>query len=401
MKTVPYLRVGTSYYKLVQAPTIAGHFNEILVHWNIETIRQDHGKDFLSKVPKYDGFTCIPSHVDFKQEYQGFYNTYSPLPAVPKEGECNTSLSFIEHIFGRHYDLGLDYLQLLYTKPVQVLPILCLVSKERSTGKSTFLKWLKAILDNNMTYLTNDSFSSQFNADWANKLLICIDEVLFNKEELTERIKYLSTTNINKLEAKGKDKREVEFFGKFVLCSNNEDNFIKIDGNETRFWVLKVPVLKKEETDFLNRLISEIPAFLHFMEKRRLSSEHTTRMWFTPKQIRTPALKKLVQNNRNRVEKELATILLGAMEQFDTKEIHLCPLDALQLLNRTRIKTDLTQLRRLLKRDWKLENKDNSLSYQKLVIWQDASMQLLDAKGRYFIVEKSFLLDNFDETMTD
>ncbi len=112
-------------------------------------------------------------------------------------------------------------------------------------------------------------------------------------------------------------------------------------------------------------------------------------------------MKKLVQNNRNRVEKELATILLGAMEQFDTKEIHLCPLDALQLLNRTRIKTDLTQLRRLLKRDWKLENKDNSLSYQKLVIWQDASMQLLDAKGRYFVVEKHFLLENFDETMTD
>jgi hypothetical protein len=401
MKTVPYLRVGTSYYKLVQAPTIAGHFNEILVHWNIETIRQDHGKDYLSKVPKYDGFTCIPSHIDFKQEYKGFYNTYSPLVAIPKEGEFHTSMAFVKHIFGKHYELGLDYLQLLYSRPVQVLPILCLVSKERSTGKSTFLKWLKAIFDNNLTYLTNDSFSSQFNADWANKLLICIDEVLFNKEELTERIKYLSTTNINKLEAKGKDKREVEFFGKFILCSNNEDNFIKIDGNETRFWVLKIPILKKEETNFLNLLIGEISAFLFHLQQRRLSTQHTTRMWFTPKQIRTPALKRLVQNNRNRVEKELATILLGAMEQFDSNEIDLCPLDALQLLNRTRIKTDLTQLRRLLKRDWKLENKDNSLSYQKLVIWQDASMQFLDAKGRYFTVEKSFLLDNFDETMTD
>ena len=293
MKSIPYLRVGTSYYKLVQAPTIAGHFNEILVHWNIETIRQDHGKDYLSKVPKYDGFTCIPSHIGFKQEYKGFYNTYSPLPAIPKEGEYQTSLGFVEHIFGKHYELGLDYLQLLYTKPVQVLPILCLVSKERSTGKSTFLKWLKAIFDNNLTYLTNDSFSSQFNADWANKLLICIDEVLFNKEELTERIKYLSTTNINKLEAKGKDKREVEFFGKFVLCSNNEDNFIKIDGNETRFWVLKIPTLKKEKTDFLQQLVSEIPAFLCYLQKRRLSSGHTTRMWFTPKQIRTSRVKKV------------------------------------------------------------------------------------------------------------
>tara|TARA_R110002020_G_scaffold1998_1_gene9100 strand:- start:9091 stop:10296 length:1206 start_codon:yes stop_codon:yes gene_type:complete len=401
MKQIPYIRVGTTFYKLVKAPTISGHFNEYLVPWSEHTIKQDHGKDYLSKVPKYDGFTCIPNHIDFKQEFLNFYNTYSSLGKEPEQGDLQTSLIFIRHIFGKHYDLGLDYLQLLYTKPVQMLPILCLVSKERSTGKSTFLKWLKAIFDNNLTYLTNDSFGSQFNADWANKLLICIDEVLFNKEELTERIKYLSTTNINKLEAKGKDKREVEFFGKFILCSNNEDNFIKIDGNETRFWVLKIPLLKKESTHFLEMLINEIPAFLYFLKERQLTTKHTTRMWFTPGQIRTNALKNLVQHNRNRVEKELATLMLAAMEQFDLNEINICPLDALQLLNRTRIKTDMTQIRRLLKKDWKLENKDNTLSYQKLVIWQDASMQLLEAKGRYFTVEKSFLLENFDELMTD
>ena len=50
MKAIPYIRVGTSYYKKVQAPTIAGHFNEILVSWSIETIRQDHGKSYLSKI---------------------------------------------------------------------------------------------------------------------------------------------------------------------------------------------------------------------------------------------------------------------------------------------------------------------------------------------------------------
>ncbi|WP_442267789.1 primase-helicase family protein [Tenacibaculum sp. ZS6-P6] len=79
--------------------------------------------------------------------------------------------------------------------------------------EKALFKWLKNIFQGNLTYLLNDDFSSQFNSDWTNKLLICVDEVLFNKEELTERIKYLSTTNFNKLEAKGKDKREVEFFG--------------------------------------------------------------------------------------------------------------------------------------------------------------------------------------------
>ncbi len=401
MKTTPYIRVGTTYYKLVKAPTISGHFNELLISWNEHIIKQDHGKDYLSKVPKYDGFTCIPNHINFKKEYCSFYNIYSPLRNIPQEGTIEKTLSFITHIFGNQKELGLDYLQLLYQKPTQILPILCLVSKERSTGKSSFLKWLKEIFDNNLTYLTNDSFGSQFNADWANKLLICIDEVLFNKEELTERIKYLSTTNRNKLESKGKDKREVEFFGKFILCSNNEDNFIKIDVNETRFWVKKIPVLKNEETDFLEQLIQEIPAFLYFLLNRKLISKQVTRMWFTHQQIYTPALNRLVKHNRNRVEKELASILLSAMDKFELTAINLCPIDALYVLNKTRVKTDLTQLRRLLKRDWKLENQKNSNSYQKITIWSNGEINMEDAKGRYFSIQKDFLIQNFDDLMTE
>ncbi|WP_445955466.1 primase-helicase family protein [Yeosuana sp.] len=397
MKDTTYIRVGTSYYKLVQVPTIAGHFNEIIVPWTLETIRQDHGRSFIGTIKKYDGFTCLPSHIRFNRECHGFYNTYSPLPHKIEQGHFPYTLELLNHIFGQQINIGMDYLQLLFEKPIQILPILCLVSKERSTGKSTFLKWLKMIFDNNLTYLTNDSFSSQFNVDWANKLLICIDEVLFNKEELTERIKYLSTTNFNKLEAKGKDKREVEFFGKFILCSNNEDNFIKIDSNETRFWVLKIPSLKKEETRFLEYLESEIAAFLYHLQHRELISPNKTRMWFSPSQIKTKALENLMQNNRNRVEKELASIILIAMETLELEEIRLCPLDALQLLSRTRIKTDLTQLRHIIKKDWKLVNQENSMTYRKLMIWQDGGMGLTDAKGRYYSINKDFLMEHFGE----
>ncbi len=397
MKKTSYIRVGTCYYKLVNVPTISGNFNKIIVPWKIEALRTDHGKDFIGNIKKYDGFTCIPSHQDFKQELYGFYNTYSPLPYNPREGKVDYSLQLVKHIFGNQLELGLDYLQLLYSKPIQVLPILCLVSKERVTGKTTFLKWLKSIFENNLTYLINDDFSSQFNSDWTSKLLICIDEVLFNKEELTERIKYLSTTNFNKLEAKGKDKREAEFFGKFILCSNNEDNFIKIDSNETRFWVLKIPSLKNEETNFLDHLQTEIPAFLNYLQNRKLSTRHKTRMWFTAQEIRTDALEYLMQNNRSRVEKELASMILSAMETFELDEIDLCPLDALQVLNRTRVKTDLTQLRHILKKDWKLTNQDNSLTYKKMIIWQEGGLGLTDAIGRYYTVEKAFLSKNFGE----
>ncbi len=49
-----------------------------------------------------------------------------------------------------------------------------------------------------------------------------VDEVLLNKREDSERLKNLSTTYNYKMEAKGRDREEVSFFAKFVLCSNNE-----------------------------------------------------------------------------------------------------------------------------------------------------------------------------------
>ena len=168
-----------------------------------------------------------------------------------------------------------------------------------------------------------------------------------------------------------------------------------------RFWVMKIPVLDEEDTHFLDNLITEIPAFMHFLGNRTTSSKRLTRMWFTPQQIKTNALVKLVRNNRNRVEKELASILLSVIEKFDMEAVDLCPMDALLALNKTRVKTDLTQLRRLLKRDWNLSNQDNSNSYQKFVIWTDGEINLMDAKGRYFTVEKTFLTQNFDETLTE
>ncbi len=55
MKIVPYIRVGTSFYKIVKYPTISGHFNEQLVPWNEHIIKQDHGKDYLARCPNMTG----------------------------------------------------------------------------------------------------------------------------------------------------------------------------------------------------------------------------------------------------------------------------------------------------------------------------------------------------------
>ncbi|MEG0928715.1 MULTISPECIES: primase-helicase family protein [Weeksellaceae] len=406
----PYLRVGTTYYKTIEKPLISGDKISILVRWNRETIVSDHGKVYVSEVPKYDGFCCIPSHLEYEKIIDGFYNMYNEIPFQPIDEELNIedlkakipfSLRFMEHIFGEQLELGLDYIKILLEKPTQILPILCLVSKERATGKSTFIKWLKAIFGLNMTYIKGDSFSSQFNSDWTSMLVVAIDEVFFDKKEITERLKYLSTTNKDKMEAKGKDREEVDFFAKFILCSNNEDNFIQIDENEIRFWILKVNPIKSENTEFLNNLIIEIPYLLKYLIQREFYSKKYTRMWFKESQIRTKALQKLVWKNNNKLESKIIELLFEFFECTEDKEIQFIPQDLFNMLGRM-FKNQywtVNDIRKLLKETWKLEPQNNSLAYIKYDIDYSGNFYQQNKTGRYFTIERNFILLKFDEMM--
>ncbi len=301
-----YIRVGTTLYKIVRRPLISGDYIEEKILWSYEALRQDYGKNNLPEIEKYDGFCIIPNHIDYMQVYGTYLNQYEPINHVPCEGEFPYIRMFLEHIFEEQIELAYDYIQLLYKKPTQILPIILLVSTERNTGKSTFLKFLKMMFGKNATFNTNEDFKSQFNADWANRLLVLIDELLLNKMEDTEKIKNLSTAGDYKIEAKGKDRREIEFFAKFVLCSNNERNPIIIPKEEIRFWVRKVKPVENDLTDLKLLMEKEIPHFLYFLQHRGLSTQNESRMWFNPALLETPALNKIKKYNSSKVEIEMA-----------------------------------------------------------------------------------------------
>jgi len=398
---IPYLRIGTKYKKIILFPTINGDEIELLVEWDKNTIIQDHGKKFLDKIPTYDASVCYPNHLNFSKEIKGLYNTYSELKYKPKEGSVTHTLKFFKHIFGEQLELGLDYIKVLYEYPLHILPILCLVSNERSTGKSTFLKYLKEVFGNNMSYLDSHSLNSNFNLDWGNKLLLGLDEAFFQKEEIIERIKCLSTSNKNKLEAKGKERVEVDYFGKFVMCSNKEDTFIKIDPEEIRFWVRKVPKIALEDIDLLSKLIEELPAFLNFIINRSFANERKTRMWFEPQVLHTKALEKLIKNSRNRLEIEIANVLISLIEKFELEEVKCVPDDLLNVLLKRRVRTNLGEIRSVLKSKWQLKNQKNSLAYKRFFFHNDGDITLstVSEKGRYFTITKTFLEKNFDELM--
>ena len=358
-----FIRVGTSLYKIVEQPRLNGGYVKKRIAWNNETLRQDYGKDYIGSVPKYDGFCTVPEHIGYRPVVGKFLNLYEPIDHRPKEGDFSHIQSLIRHIFGEQYELGMDYLQLLYLQPIQKLPILLLVSEERNTGKSTFLNFLKALFQNNVTFNTNEDFRSQFNSDWAEKLLIVVDEVLLNRREDSERLKNLSTTLSYKVEAKGKDRDEIAFFAKFVLCSNNEYLPVIIDAGETRYWVRKIERLQSDDTDFLQKLKAEIPAFLHFLQHRQLSSEKESRMWFTPSLLHTEALQKIIRSNRNRLEIEMQELILDIMDSVGTDTFSFCYNDLLLLLVHSQVKVEKHQVRKVLQECWKLTPAPNTLTY--------------------------------------
>ena len=156
-----FIRVGTTLYKLVNQPRLNGGYVKKRIVWNNETLRQDYGKHYLATVPKYDGFCTVPDHVNYRPIVEKFLNLYESIDHKPMEGDFPSIRSLVEHIFGEQYELGMDYLQMLYLRPIQKLPILLLVSEERNTGKSTFLNFLKALFQNNVTFNTNEDFRSQ------------------------------------------------------------------------------------------------------------------------------------------------------------------------------------------------------------------------------------------------
>lgn len=391
MKEEEYMRVGTTLYKVVNQPCANGGYEKKRVVWNNSTLRQDYGKNYLATVPKYDGFCTVPNHLNYQKEIEGFLNLYEPIEHKPQQGDFSHIQSLMRHIFGEQYELGMDYMQLLYLQPTQKLPIVLLVSEERNTGKSTFLNFLKAIFKDNVTFNTNEDFRSQFNSDWAGKLLIMVDEVLLNRREDSERLKNLSTTLSYKVEAKGKDRNEIGFFAKFVLCSNNEHLPVIIDAGETRYWVRKIGRLQCDDTDFLQKLKDEIPAFLYFLIHRELSTKKESRMWFAPKLIETEALRKIIRSNRNRLEIEMADLLLDIMAKMEVETVSFCLNDIIPLLSCSQVKAEKPQVRKVLQECWKLSPAPNGLTYTTYVYGGNGRYHTRKDVGRYYTVTKGLL----------
>jgi hypothetical protein len=172
----------------------------LLKPWKKDEIKQDHGKNLLALIYKFDDFTIEPNNIDYKPVVYNCFNLYAKFAHKPINTEVTindipVTIGLINHIFGEQWELGLKYLKILYQYPKQIAPVLALVSTERETGKTTFLNWIQMLFGENSTLINPSDLTSNFNDAYATKNIIMIDETTIDKVHAIEKLKSLHSKN--------------------------------------------------------------------------------------------------------------------------------------------------------------------------------------------------------------
>jgi hypothetical protein len=355
-----YMRIGADWFKRVFVPNKYGEQEEEVKKWKVSEITRDYSKKyptFLDDVPKFDAWCNIPAmDGNYQRVVDGCFNLFNPLSHIPAEGSFPTTAKFLKHLFegdafldevgkehgiiGDPFTVALDYLTLMFRNPTQILPVLCLVSPENGTGKSTFLKWLKDIYGSNATIIDNERFKQSFNGHYITKYIIGIDEGFLDvdKRSEKERLKKLATDERQYLEFKGADVQEIDFYGKIIICSNDADSLMKIEEGEIRWFVVRVKTFasrgEKEDPDFRAKMKAEIPAFLHFLKNRALVHPKEGRAWFAPEHIVTEQLKIIIDKTRNRVERVVDDLIKDWFMTYKLNSIYIDAMTLCDIINK-------------------------------------------------------------------
>ena len=390
-----YIQIGCSFFKNILTSDAHGMEYISLKPWSLSQLRHDMTEGQIDRIRRYDDLASLPSNIygQYREAigpHGNIYNMYSPPMWCPQPGPWPTIEKLLRHIFGEQFELGLDYLQLLYANPMQQLPILLLVSEERQTGKTTFLNLLKWIYKQNAIFVSSGILCSNFNGERASKLLVLCDEAILNKKEQTEHLKAISTATKNILEFKGKDRFEIDNFVKIVLCSNELQAPVYIDRAEIRFWVREIGHIDDFDPNFNERLKYEIPAFLAFLLARQMHvAMPKSRMWFDPKDLRTAALERIMRACRPSEEIELAEAILNQMDVHDVDTLEYTATDLEKMLKVQEV--SIRNAHHIVCKQWRVPRAQNKQAYDLYPTY--AQGKPTRAYGRYYSFTRDFLID--------
>ena len=392
---IPYIRVGDDYFEKIFKTNMHGESEPYIDARKRQTLVDDFGIEFLKEIPKYKTFCNVPSYLDHNYTISGNYNLFQPFVWTAENGEWNAIKTLLTHLFDEHIEMGLDYIQLLYKRPTQILPVLCLVSAKQSTGKTTFIDFLAMLFKGNVAIISNEDFEGSFNQHFATKHIIALDESELHKEKNTSKIKQIATQKTIFRKGKFQNETEVDFFGKLIILSNNENGFINIKDEDVRYWVRQVPELKDFDPNFYEKIKDEIPAFVYFLDKRELETkEKMSRAWFKFDNIQTEALQRAKDFNKSALYQDLYDALLEWFGENDRDEICFTAKSAREKLLNNNNQYTSKYIGKVMREEFKINGE------MKREV-NDLAESANKSTGMYFIVQKSQLFIENDAEMDE
>ena len=377
------IRVGNDVMELINAPDTLGKPHTMLVGRTREVIKERFGNATLTQAPYYDALVVVPSHTNYEQVVGNCWNVYHRLEIEPRKGAHPMWDMLMKRIFGEQEALGWDYLTLLYRKPTQVLPVLCLVSPENHTGKSSFGNALSYLFGANVGFYTQDDLNSTFNF-WVKSLVAIFEEISDAKKTLN-KIKAMSTAKKVSINEKYKPQMDFEPFVKLVILSNNAETFIKANEFDIRYWIKRLHPLSPEEyvPDFDERLQAEASAVLYTLATREITTKKQSRMWFASEAIKTEALAVVVENSLSDLAKSIKVWIADKSAELGGREFAFTATElAIELRER-----DINAVSTALRKELKLESKNTEY----------VALNRETKKGRRYLIPGKTLEDVLQE----
>lgn len=352
---IPYIRVGTTYFKKIKKKDRYGILRRELKPWDKKEIIQDHGKEYLNYIPRYDDFTIEPNNFNYQPVINNCYNLFREFKFSPEEGSWYWTDVLLRHIFKEQYELGIKYLQALYLYPKRILPILALVSKIRGTGKTTFINWLSMIFGDNMIVIGSEDIKSQFNASYAGKNIVCVEETTIDRKAMTEKLKALSTGKQINVNQKFVNNYKIPLYSKIIITSNDESRFAQIEDEEIRYFVRKLDIPEINHANIEDDLVKEIPAFLHYLTTLPDLNFTKSRMLFTPEELDNEFLRRVKKESKPSLYKDIREYLTERFHENGKKEFYATPKNIKEEWFYNNSRVEIHYIRKVLKEDFKLK----------------------------------------------
>jgi hypothetical protein len=118
----------------------------------------------------------------------------------------------------------------------------------------------------------------------------------------------------------------VPFFGKLVLCTNKETDFMRIDNEEIRFWIRKPGIIKKKDPQLMKKMIAEIPKFIRYLRDLEAIPK-LTRMVFTAEQLKNEHLDAVKAESKSGLHKEIEMLLADFFDNEPVEQVQFSAID--------------------------------------------------------------------------